>query len=117
MGKNYFTHEFVYTGIKTFNYVEFLFNSKTDYDFIFDGNTSIKREISKAILKKDNIPYLAPELVLLYKSEKLQRKDYDRIKKHQMDYDETISKMNTEQIYWFNNSLDILYPNGHAWRK
>lgn len=66
--------------------------------------------MSKAILKRNNIPYLSPELVLLYKSENFERKWY------QYDYEKTIAEMNSEQRNWFIGSLDILYPNGHIWR-
>jgi len=109
-GENYFSHKFLETGIKSFNYLEFLFNVAVDEGFVFDRNPSICREMSKAILKKDGIPYLSPELVLLYKSEDIDRHGY------QLDYDEAIQKMNDEQIDWFNYSLDILYPDGHVWR-
>lgn len=107
-GDNYFFHEFFDTGIKSFNYIEFLFNESKNNDFIF--NSDISREMSKAILKRNNIPYLSPELVLLYKSENFERKWY------QYDYEKTIAEMNSEQRNWFIGSLDILYPNGHIWR-
>jgi hypothetical protein len=116
-GENYFLHECLYTGIKKFNYLEFMFNTKTDVDFIFSDNHSIKRKISMAILKKNNIPYLSPELVLLYKSRKVQKEEYHRMKEYQIDYNETISKMSSEQKNWFYESLDFLYPNGHIWGK
>lgn len=67
--------------------------------------------MNKAILLKNGIPYLAPELVLLYKTLNLERKWY------QFDYENTINKMNNDQTKWFNNSLGILCPNGHVWRK
>ena len=107
-GDSYFLHEFFDTGMSSFNYIEFLFNESENSDFVF--NKSISREMSKAILRRDAIPYLSPELVLLYKSEDFERKWY------QYDYEKTMAGMNSEQINWFNNSLDKLYPHGHVWR-
>ena len=110
-GDNYFLHEFCNKGISDFNYIEFLFNTLVGDNFIFDNNTDIHRDMSKAIMKRNNIPYLSPELVLLYKAENFEREWY------QFDFDNTIVKMNDEQITWFYNGLDILYPSGHKWRK
>ena len=107
-GDSFFLHEFDDTGMRSLNYIEFLFNESKSGDFVF--NQFISREMDKAILTRDVMPYLSPELVLLYKSENPERKS------NQSDYDRTIAKMNSEQINWFNNSLDSLYSDGHVWR-
>ncbi len=104
------SYEFFHTGIKDFNYLEFLFNTiKKDY-FVFNIGQGIKREISKAILFKKGIPFLAPEIVLLYKSSCSENTEY------QYDFEQTYLYMDDEQKMWFSKSLDILYPNGHIWR-
>ena len=108
-GDGYFLHKFFHTGITDFNYVEFLFNTTNGSSFIFKGR--IKRDLSKAILHRNDIPYLSPELVLLYKASDFEREWY------QFDLEETIIAMNDEQKSWFYSSLDKLYPKGHAWRK
>ena len=107
-GDSYFIHEFDDTGMRSFNYIEFLFNESKSGDFVF--SQFISREMDKAILTRDAMPYLSPELVLLYKSENPERKS------NQYDYEKTIAKMNSEQINWLNNSLDSLYSDGHVWR-
>lgn len=49
------------------DFIELLFNRKEDELFLYKRNPSIS--LSNAIYyTKENIPYLAPELVLLYKS-------------------------------------------------
>lgn len=103
-------YEFFHTGIKEFNYLEFLFNTTNEDYFVFDKNQEIKREISKAILSHKGIPYLAPEIVLLYKSSRSENKEY------QYDFEQTYLHMDDEQKMWFTQSLDVLYPNGHIWR-
>lgn len=104
-------YEFFYTGIKELNYLEFLFNTTHEGDFVFDKNHGIKREISKAILFNQGVPYLAPEIVLLYKASRSENAEY------QYDFEQAYMHMNHEQKSWFSQNLDVLYPDGHAWRR
>lgn len=108
--ENLLYYEFFHTGIKEFNYLEFLFNTTNEDYFVFDKNRGIKREISKAILFNNGIPYLAPEIVLLYKSSRSENTEYH------YDFEQTHLHMDDEQKMWFSQSLDVLYPNGHIWR-
>jgi len=109
--ENLLWYEFFHIGIKEFNYLEFLFNTTTKDYFVFDKNLEIKREMSKAILFNNGIPYLAPEIVLLYKSSRSENEDY------QYDFEQTYLHMNDEQKMWFSQSIDVLFPNGHIWKK
>ena len=109
-GDGYFLHEFIDTGITAFNYLEFLFNTSMGGNFIFDGAAGVYRNMSKAIMRKENVPYLSPELILLYKAGNSDRKWY------QQDFEKTVVEMDDEQIAWLYDSLDVLYPGGHPWR-
>lgn len=91
------------------NFIEILFNDKTDEHFLYARNHNIKRDLGKAILYVEDVPYLAPELCLLYKSTDTERKSY------QHDYDLSMQKMTYEQKEWLFNSLKIIYPTGHLW--
>lgn len=104
-------HEFLHTGINKFNYLEFLFNTTRENNFVFDKKLKIERDISKAILFNCEIPYLAPEIVLLFKSFRSDKSDY------QYDFEQTYLHMSDEQKIWFSQNLDKLYPNGHIWIK
>lgn len=106
---DFFYYKFFYTGIKRLNYIEFLFNDFSLTDFIYERNQSVLRELPKAILYYHNIPYLAPELVLLYKTTDTERQGY------QLDFEESIVTMNAEQKEWLKDALDELYPTGHIW--
>ena len=81
-----------------------------DNYFEFDKINSITRELSKAILYNNGIPYLSPELALLFKSSRSDNIEY------QLDFNETFPNMSEEQRQWFLKNLDVLYPNGHAWK-
>ena len=104
-------YEFFHTGLKQLDYVEFLFNTSIDDAFIFDKSRGIQREMSKAILYHEGIPYLAPEIVLLYKASNADNVEY------QYDFEQAYINMNEEQKSWFLQGLDTLYPAGHKWRE
>jgi len=94
---------------KELDYIEFLFNKRSGSHFLYGRNEDIKREIDKAILYYYNIPYLAPEVVLLYNSAEKVRDDYEH------DFMVVTTKMNDDSKAWLVNSLDLCYPDGHAW--
>ena len=91
------------------DFIEFLFNNHDSENFIYARNHSIKRELYKAIIKTNDVCYLAPELILLYKSTGLNNSDY------QHDYNNALTKMNEDQITWLENALVCMFPEGHAW--
>ncbi|MBQ4047045.1 MAG: hypothetical protein IJC93_01580 [Clostridia bacterium] len=103
-------HQFFHIGIRTFNYIEFLFSKNNKNNFVFDEAKNIYRDLSKAILFNGNIPYLAPEIALLYKSSQAEREEYH------YDFEQTYPHMSNEQKEWFSQKLDVLYPDGHKWR-
>ena len=107
--KDVYYVDFRHIGQQNLDYIEFLFNDKTDTDFLYAGNHDIKRNLKNAFLLCDGIPYLAPEICLLYKSTDTEREGY------QHDYDMAMSKMNDEQKLWLNDALKTMYPRGHKW--
>lgn len=102
-------YEFFHTGITELNYLEFLFNTIEGNYFVFSGQTGIKRDLSQAILFRDGIPYLAPEMALLFKASNPENPDY------RLDFDEAFPRMSAKQRQWFLESLNTLYPGGHRW--
>lgn len=91
------------------DYVEFLFNSRSDDNFLFARNKAIKIKLETSVLKANNIPFLAPELILLYKSNAADKTEY------QQDFISASSMMNKGQLAWLKNALHIMYPKGHVW--
>ncbi len=102
--------EFQHTGLSKLNYIEFLFNEKTEDEFVYIRDNRIKRKLESAILQKDGIPYLTPELCLLFKSTDIEREGY------QQDFELTVERLSEEQRAWFDNAMEMLYPEGHRWR-
>jgi len=100
---------FDHVGQEHLDFIEFLFNDKTETELLYARNPEVKREIDKSILSAEGIPYLAPEWCLLYKST-----DPDR-ESNQQDYTKAMGKMLSSQKEWLNHALKIMYPEGHNW--
>lgn len=96
-------------GQKSLNFIEFLFNDRTETKFLYARDTEVRRELSKAFLKCNDIAYLAPEITLLYKSTDIAREGY------QQDFDEAYACMDAEQKLWLQEALLKFYPEGHPW--
>ena len=101
--------DFDHRGQTKLDFIEFLFNNRSDEAFLYARNENIMLPISKAILTQNEIPYLTPELILLYKSTDTEREGY------QFDYDSAISQMTTVQKEWLQTALKTMNPSGHKW--
>lgn len=101
--------DFQHTGLSKLNYVEFLFNERTEEKFVYVRDERVRRRMANTILETDGVPYLAPELCLLFKSTDIEREGY------QQDFELTVGKLSAEQRAWFENAMELLYPEGHKW--
>lgn len=102
--------DFNLLGQTKLNFIEFLFNEKTDAELLYARNHSIRQPLCDAILYNNELPYLSPEMCLLYKSTDIEREGY------QSDYAVSLSKMSKRQRQWLDNALKVMYPSGHKWR-
>lgn len=107
--KDCFWMEFFHVGQTELDFIEFLFNDRSETYFEYARDREIKRELSKAILFADGVPYLAPEICLLYKSTDTKRDGY------QQDFELAYHAMDSEQRKWLMDALVMLYPQGHVW--
>lgn len=98
---------------KDLTYIEFLFNQRDDEYFYLPGNENLKRKLNKALLKSNGVPYLAPDIVLFYKSRYLEYSPdtFD----HYQDFDLSLPFLNEEQKQWLRESLENEYANEHVW--
>lgn len=65
--------EFFHIGQTRLDYIEFLFNDRSKTHFEYARDREIRRELDKAVLFSDGVPYLALEICLLYKSADMER--------------------------------------------
>ena len=102
-------HEWHPVGIRELNYMEFLFHERSEKALLVDA--SVGRELDRAILRRDGIPFLAPELVLLYKAESPMREVNAR------DFEAVFPALEEEGREWLLRALRERYPAGHPWLK
>ena len=80
--------------------IEVLLNERDEANWIYRRNEKIKHNEQTVILNtKDGIPYLCPEIVLLYKTKEIREKDIQDIKN-------ASTKMNDSQIKWLIDSIN-----------
>ena len=104
-----FIVDFDHRGQSSLTFIEFLFNDVKNGCFLYARNHDISLSLAQAILIRDGIKYLAPEMVLLYKSTDTEREGY------QLDYDAAITAMPDERKRWLYNALTMMNTSGHKW--
>jgi len=89
--------------------IEFLLNEydPVTRDWIFRRDMRIRRPLSLAFATDRAAPYLAPEIVLLYKAKLPTAKD-------EADFATVLPHLQREQRSWLAHALDITAP-GHHW--
>lgn len=108
-GQGMYTVHFDDSEQSELDFIELLFNHRKDGFFLYARDQEIKLALNRAVLWHGDIPCLAPELVLLYKSTAVSNPDY------QVDFDNAAPKMDQEQMAWLEQSLTHMYPDGHRW--
>lgn len=80
--------------------IKLLLNEKDENSWVYRRNKEIKLDEKKVILLTGKgIPYLCPEVVLLYKTKEMRDKDRD-------DILNASGKMSESQIKWFIDSIE-----------
>lgn len=93
------------------DFLEILLNEKDENHFVFRRDARIQRDLGKTFVETlSGLIALAPEIVLLYKSNNLAHAD------NQHDFTVGIKILSEEQRLWLYNALRILYGE-HEWRE
>jgi len=87
--------------------VEFLLNERRGNSWLFRRDTSIKLAMERAIRHEQNIPVLAPEIVLLFKSKAPRRVD-------QADFDSALPALDDDSRSWLRSALARM-DGQHPW--
>ena len=114
---NTFTYEILNKEQLKFDFFEIIFNKQKDDNFIIGSpasqNNTIMRTLDKAILYRDHIPYLAPEIILFFIAHPAYlESDYHR-EKNNIDWKYTPSFLPEESLKWLIDSLRKAYPEGN----
>jgi hypothetical protein len=88
-------------------FVEVLLNEVDGGRFVFRRNRSITLPLDRAFLRSaDGLPFLAPEVVLLYKSSRAQQ--------YEADFQAALPALGRLSRAWLKDSLGMLRPD-HPW--
>lgn len=89
-------------------HLELLLNEqdRETHEWVFRRDERIRRPLAAAFAT-GRVPYLAPEIVLLYKAKAPSAKD-------DADFHTVLSHLQDEQRSWLRNALDATTP-GHRW--
>lgn len=94
-------------GSKLWN-VEVLLDAGDTHSWVFRRQAQIRRPWNEVIRRTpQDLPYLAPEIQLLYKARAPRPRDQD-------DFEHVVSRLDTPARKWLQVSLQITQP-GHAW--
>ncbi len=95
---------------KELDYIEVFFDIIEDNRFFFRRDPRVKRHMDKAILERDCVQYLAPEMVLLFKSNKLSEKNL-------LDFEAVVDSLRKDELVWLIETLSLVYGSSHTWLK
>lgn len=90
------------------DYIEVFFDLIEDNHFVFREAPQVNRHEKEAILEKEGVRYLAPEVILLLKSSRLSEKN-------NMDFDAVIGSLGSEAIVWLMEALTLVHGVTHPW--
>ncbi len=107
--RDMFLMDFSHQGQSALNYVEFLFNHQENGDLVYARNQAIRLPLERALLRRDDLPFLAPEMTLLYKSTDTAREV------NLQDLRSALPRMDEKQCQWLRQALITAYPDGHPW--
>lgn len=79
-------------------HLEFLLNEREGGEWAYRRDLTIRLPLSKLIYQSDGLSYLAPEVVLLYKSKHIRNAD-------QKDFEDITPLLSVEQKTWLLNAL------------
>ena len=96
-------------------FIELEIDAKEGNDFVVQENPRITRSSDKAILYHDGIPYLAPEIILFYKSDKFSSEHPNVKPKTESDFKAMMPLLPNESKEWLINAINTAYPDGYGW--
>ena len=96
-------------------FIELAFDTREGNDYVASGNPKIARSLDKAILYRDGIPYLAPEIVLYYKSGKNSMENAYAKPRTIADFKAIMPILSDESKKWLLDAIGVAFPDGYGW--
>jgi hypothetical protein len=86
---------------------EFLRNEHTEQNWIFRGDEAVTRPLAEVGAEHDGVPFLRPEIVLLYKASELSPKN-------DADFAAVRPQLSQTASRWLREALEVVDPR-HPW--
>jgi hypothetical protein len=87
---------------------EMLLNDSNGTDWLFRRDHRVHLPLARiGRMTSDGIPYLVPEIVLLYKAKNVREHD-------KQDFESAMSTLGPERRSWLRAALDVVHPD-HPW--
>lgn len=86
---------------------EFLLNEHTDPDWIFRLDEAVTRSLAEVGAERGGVPFLRPEIVLLYKASELSPKN-------EADFAAVRPQLTQTATQWLREALEVINPR-HPW--
>jgi hypothetical protein len=90
--------------------IQVMLDDATDSEWVFRRNPAIHRPIAElGTISDDGIPYVAPEVQLLYKAQQPRAKD-------EADFTAVLPVLVAEQRNWLSSAIQVCYGIDHPWQ-
>ena len=96
-------------------FIELEFDAKEGGEYVARESPRIACPLDKAILRRDGIPYLAPEIILFYKSDKYSSESPYAKPRTEADFKAIMPMLCVESKKWLVDAINAAYPDGHGW--
>jgi len=96
-------------------FIELEFDTREKDEYVARANPRIAYPLDKAILKRDGIPYLAPEVILFYKSDRYSSENAYAKPRTEADFKAILPNLTAESKKWLLDAIETTYPDGYDW--
>ena len=109
---SYYMHE---PRLSSFVFIELAFNDREGDDYILLDNPKITLPMSRAILYAEGIPYLAPEIILFFKTDEFSATHPYLKPKMETDFRVIMPLLSSEQKDWLFNAIKTAHGVETPW--
>jgi len=112
LGEDVFAFNMTEPRLQTLDFIEICFDKRRGGNFIAK---EIALPMERAILSKDGIPYMSPELVLFLKTPEFYTTNAYQKPKTEADFGAVMPLLSAESKMWLINAIKTTYPDGTPW--
>jgi hypothetical protein len=96
-------------------FIELEIDAREGNEYVLRENPRITRAADKAILHRGGIPYLAPEIILFFKSDRFSSEHPNVRPKTEGDFKAIMPMLSEESRKWLLGAIETAYPDGYEW--